>query len=320
MVLYNCLRCGYISNYKNNMKTHVFRKKLCLNNLQTLSSDELKEKFLVDSSSFIHNPVLNNPMLNNKQYDDSIKEQVGGQVQGKGKGKGEEQEQQCEFCQGIFSTTSNLKKHTKQCKDKPNDDTNYNLMDFIQKQSDKFENQIKIMEVREQEREKKWEERECILRKEIEQLLEKVGNNITNIQNQNNIFINNHGSENLDYIKSSTLGYLINIPFGALPKLLKIIHFNPNHPENHNIKITNKKLPYASIYKDSKWVLTDKKEVIDNILDKGFNLLDDHYQHNNTHNIKYENFKLQYEEGYKKLKKQLDKEMEITIINECKDT
>ena len=176
-----------------------------------------------------------------------------------------------------------------------------------------------MMEERERERERKWEEREQKLRIEIEKLLEKVGNNITNIQNQQNIFVNNHGNENLDYINSSTLGYLVNIPFGALPKLLKIIHFNPKHPENHNIKITNKKLPYASIYKDSKWVLTDKKEVIDNILDKGFNLLEDHYEHNNTHNEKYEKFKVQYEEGDKKLKKQLDKDIEITIINECKE-
>jgi hypothetical protein len=305
MVVYNCLRCGYSSNYKNNMKTHVFRKKLCLNNFQNLSSDELKEKFLSDSSSFIHNPIFNKKPLNDTgQYNLSDKK---------------DNYVQCEFCQGTFSTASNLKKHTKLCKDKPNDRTNDDLMDFIMKQSEKYENQIKIMEIRELEREKKWEERELILRKEIEQLLEKVGTNITNIQNQNNIFINNHGSENLDYIESSTLGYLINIPFGALPKLLKIIHFNPNHPENHNIKITNKKLPYASIYKDSKWILTDKKEVIDNILDKGFNLLEDHYEHNNTHNNKYEKFKIQYEEGDKKLKKQLDKDMEITIINECKE-
>ena len=46
MVIYNCLRCGYSSKYKNNMKTHVFRKKICSPTLKNISSDELKEKFI----------------------------------------------------------------------------------------------------------------------------------------------------------------------------------------------------------------------------------------------------------------------------------
>ena len=312
MVVYNCLRCGYCSNYKNNMKTHVFRKKLCTNNFQNLSSNELKKKFTLEPASFLHKiiPIEKpskihielNPFESNEKIE-SINDLF-----------------HCEFCENSFSTGSNLKKHLRVCKSKPLKTTNDELIEFLKVQSEKYEIQIKMMEMREQEREKKWEQRESILRYEIEKLLEKVGTNITHIENQNNIFINNHGSENLDYINASKLGYLINIPFGALPKLIKIIHFNPNHPENHNIKITNKKLPYASVYKDSKWVLTDKKEVIDNILDKGFNLLDDHYEYNNTvPNSKYETFKEEYEEGNKKLKKQLNKDMELVILNECKD-
>ena len=312
MVVYNCLRCGYCSNYKNNMKTHVFRKKLCFNNFQNLSSNELKNKFMSEPASFLHKIILTektskihielNPFESIEKIE-SINHLF-----------------HCEFCENSFSTGSNLKKHLRVCKSKPLKTTNDELIEFLKVQSEKYETQIKMMEIREQEREKKWEQRESILRSEIEKLLEKVGTNITHIENQNNIFINNHGSENLDYINASKLGYLINIPFGALPKLIKIIHFNPNHPENHNIKITNKKLPYASIYKDSKWVLTDKKEVIDNILDKGFNLLDDHYEYNNTvPNSKYETFKEEYEEGNKKLKKQLNKDMELVILNECKD-
>ena len=294
------------------MKTHVFRKKLCNNNLQNLSSNDLQKKFTLNPSSFTYKiiPIEKSSKIHSEfdpfesiEKNESINDLF-----------------HCEFCENSFSSGSNLKKHLRVCKSKPLKTTNDELIEFLKVQSEKYETQIKMMEIREQEREKKWEQRELILRYEIEKLLEKVGTNITHIENQNNIFINNHGSENLDYINASKLGYLINIPFGALPKLIKIIHFNPNHPENHNIKITNKKLPYASIYKDSKWVLTDKKEVIDNILDKGFNLLDDHYEYNNTvPNNKYEIFKEEYEEGNKKLKKQLNKDMELVILNECKE-
>ena len=94
-----------------------------------------------------------------------------------------------------------------------------------------------------------------MLNQKIEKLLEKVGNN-THIENQQiNIHINNYGKENLDYITEGYISKLLKIPYGAVPKLIKHIHFNPEHPENHNIKITNKKLPYASVFKDDKFIL-----------------------------------------------------------------
>ena len=215
MVVYNCLRCGYCSNYKNNMKTHVFRKKLCNNNLQNLSSNDLQKKFTLNPSSFTYKiiPIEKSSKIHSEfdpfesiEKNESINDLF-----------------HCEFCENSFSSGSNLKKHLRVCKSKPLKTTNDELIEFLKVQSEKYETQIKMMEIREQEREKKWEQRELILRYEIEKLLEKVGTNITHIENQNNIFINNHGSENLDYINASKLGYLINIPFGALPKLIKIL-------------------------------------------------------------------------------------------------
>ena len=35
----------------------------------------------------------------------------------------------------------------------------------------------------------------------------------------------------------------------SIPSLIKQIHFNPEHPENHNIRIKNKKLKFAEIRK-----------------------------------------------------------------------
>ena len=74
--------------------------------------------------------------------------------------------------------------------------------------------------------------------------------NITNNNNSNNVFIlNNYGNENKDYITNDYLLGLLKKPFQAIPELIKFTHFNNEHPENQNIKITNKKQPYIKVLK-----------------------------------------------------------------------
>jgi hypothetical protein len=220
----------------------------------------------------------------------------------------------CEFCQKEFSRKDNLERHQFKCKKSINSSD-----DFMKIENQLLKEQLQKFE----DREKKWAERETRLRIEIEKLLEKVGN-VTHITNQQNIYINNHGHENLEYISGSYMSKLLKIPFGALPKLIKHIHFNPDHPENHNIKITNKKLPYASVWEGDKWTVKDKKEVIANMVDNGFNILDDHYDNNgkedlnNNQTSRYTEFKSKFQSGDKKLTKNVVRETEITVINQSK--
>jgi polyhydroxyalkanoate synthesis regulator phasin len=56
----------------------------------------------------------------------------------------------------------------------------------------------------------------------------------------------------------------------AIPKLIELKYFNPNHPENHNIKITNIHDKFAKIYKDNKWLVSHKKDVIADLVDNGY--------------------------------------------------
>ena len=67
--------------------------------------------------------------------------------------------------------------------------------------------------------------------KEIEKLIDKVGNVTNNNNNmlQQNVYINNYGNENLDYLTEGYLTSLLKIPCGSVLTLLKDIHFNPNH-------------------------------------------------------------------------------------------
>ena len=61
--------------------------------------------------------------------------------------------------------------------------------------------------------------------------------------------------------------------------MVEKIHFNPKHPENHNIKITNKKLPYASVMDSNrKWKLIDRKDAIEKMIASSYEMLDDTYR------------------------------------------
>ena len=153
---------------------------------------------------------------------------------------------------------------------------------------------------------------------EMEKLLDRIGD--THIQNQQiNIHINNYGRENTDYISNDFVQKLLHMPYTAVPKILEDIHFNPKHPENHNIRITNRKLPFATIWKDNKWELRNKKEVLTDMVDKGFNILDNKYCYNTDLDINrkkvVENFQDKYNYQDKELMKSLKKDVEILLIN-----
>ena len=214
--------------------------------------------------------------------------------------KKKEGKYKCKYCHNIYSRKDNLQRHLNKCKKK--NTSNQNELISL------FKEQIAIMK---EEHAKEKQE----LKMEISQLLEKVGS-VTNITHQqNNIYINSYGKENIDYISSNYLNKLIKSPFGAVPKLIKYVHFNPNHPENHNVKITNKKLPYASVWEGNKWTVMDKKQVIENIVDKSFSILDEHYEDNCGKNQKYDNFQQKFNKGEKEIVKIINKDTELLMVN-----
>lgn len=135
-----------------------------------------------------------------------------------------------------------------------------------------------------------------------------------------NVTINNYGYENMNSITSAFLNHLITIPYGSVPNLVGTLHFGTNNPENRNIKIENKKLPYASIYKDGKWQLTNKKECLEDIVDRSYMIIDLHYSEGLTQlepkqKERYEKFQNLYDNDDPLLKKRLVKDTELVILN-----
>ena len=95
-----------------------------------------------------------------------------------------------------------------------------------------------------------------------------VGGNVTNNNNIQINIINNFGQENTKYISQDFLMETVKRVYDAIPTLLKHIHFNPEHPENHNVKLPNKRDKYMLVRRSDKWRHQKKSEVLDSLVRK----------------------------------------------------
>ena len=217
----------------------------------------------------------------------------------------------CEFCDSLFTTLAHKRRHEKhRCKENP--DTIPNVLQY----KDKINELEKQIEKQKREMEKDKKE----MRKQIELLLTKVGTT-NNTTINNNIQLNNYGSEDLSHITDALKTQLIKIPFVAIQKLIEKIHFNAKKPENTNIMITNKRDNKISIFENGKWVYKNKKRTIKNIIDDKYYILEDHYNEipedqlsGFNHDI-YKNFSNKYENGDRDTANKMYEDAEIIILN-----
>lgn len=147
-----------------------------------------------------------------------------------------------------------------------------------------------------------------------------IHNHTTNNTTNNTILIiQNFGNENTSYLTDDYLANRLKQPKKGISDIIRQIHFNPGRPENHNIKITNKKLPYASVFSAGSWKLEDKKKVINQMIDKSYCIMDNVY--NDYHKSLMPSTRRQFEtfqNRYGELKKDLERTTELQILNEQK--
>ena len=150
--------------------------------------------------------------------------------------------------------------------------------------------------------------------------------NNTNIDTQNNtinIHINAFGNENTEYLDDKAILQCIDRVYKSIPAIIEKLHFNPQHPENHNIKITNKKLPYASVMgNNQRWKMVDRKDAIDKMVTNGYYMLDEKYETNKDKfdprkQKNFESFKNNFETEEKNTMKMVKGDVEMLVINGC---
>jgi hypothetical protein len=128
------------------------------------------------------------------------------------------------------------------------------------------------------------QERIALLEKEVHRLNQVVNSKVSNVNNtQNNINIQINVrdfamSENTTYLDKSFL--LECFKDMDLVKVLEEIHFNPEHPENHNVRIKNVKQNLMEYVNDGKWVVKKKDEVLEHLIMNGYRVLHTYYKKN----------------------------------------
>jgi hypothetical protein len=176
----------------------------------------------------------------------------------------------CDYCDKEFTTTSHSKRHLKTCK--------------VKKENLEKELAISNEEV------KKLKE-ELLVAKAL--IANKPSVNITNNNNINNNNINIHLTPwNDPRLPDDVEEYYraaVKKVFLAVPSLIKMIHFNEDHPENHNICIKNARNKTAKVYNGKEWESIDEDDLIRTLITDYERTLEDF---SDEKNLKY-NSKIQ---------------------------
>ncbi len=230
-----CERCG--TEFKNlrNLRCHFDRKNTCKPLLKDISIEELKEKYKIKKGCY-----------------------------------------KCENCGKEFKTSSGKCKHKKKCLVNP--------VIIEKKTISKLETELDKEVSKRKELEKQVEQlllEKTQLQEANAKLVVNGNNNNSNLttigRDQNIIVINNFGEENIEYLlkDENFIKKCIESPINSIHKYLDNVHFNKEHPENRNIKMTNLLGPYMDYIKEGKWNKIEKDVLIPKIIDKSIDTIDE---------------------------------------------
>ena len=151
---------------------------------------------------------------------------------------------------------------------------------------------------------------------QINELIKKSGTTNITLNQQNNVSNNIKllGYRNTDISHLSDKDFISCISHSnfCIPHLIKKIHFDPDKPENHNIYISNIKNNYAMIYDGDKWNLTNKDDLINEILEEKEIIIEEKLE-------EWLEKGKQYPEIMKKFTRYLEKKENDVVLDKIKD-
>jgi hypothetical protein len=220
----------------------------------------------------------------------------------------------CDFCGKKFNFASCKCKHKKICKrnpinikktEKDNENDNVNSDNTTVNDNDDTENANKEIVITTAERfditssspsitntTKKYvvidkeefvlmQSRMNKLEKEVKKLKSHKPSTTTNtiITNTNNININlnSFGQETLTHLTHDFLSHCLLNPSKGFTSLIENIHYNNDVPENRNIRCKSLKRNVFEKYIDSEWRSCDASNTLDELIRKGYRILNTHY-------------------------------------------
>ena len=100
------------------------------------------------------------------------------------------------------------------------------------------------------------------------------------VDNRQNLTFNFYGTEDLAHILSNPKrmdGY-IGRCYMAIPAMIRDVHYDPQHPENHTLRLNNVRDKFMQVRSNEGWITKMFKEVIDNLIDRYGNELQEHLE------------------------------------------
>ena len=137
------------------------------------------------------------------------------------------------------------------------------------------------------------------------------------------VYVNPFRNENMDYVTDNVTIKCIKRLYQAVPTLIRKIHFDSKHPENHNLRITNRKYPHVSaMTANQTWKFEDKYHVIDLLMNKAFSILEYTFQDNKdefspSQRTTFEEFIRKYNSQDKATIRTLRRNIDIILLNGC---
>ena len=291
MVNYECYRCGYTNNNKSNIVRHIGRKNTCKSILNNINLDVYKE-YILDGLTYEDYLKTTKIPQNTTKYAFSPIEIPQNTTKCN--------DFECIFCEKKYSRLDSLNRHFKTCKDKKKDDeakeSMNKLVTILNSQINDFK---KVIEKKD---------------KQIDELIKKAGiNNSTITQNiQNNIKVLAYKNTDMSKLTDKDILKCLNHSNMCVPHLIKMIHLDPEKPENHNVYISNLKNGYIMVYDGTKWDTKNRDEIIVDMIDDKQGLIEERIEIWIERGEKYPSI-------MKKFERYLEKKENNKVINKIKE-
>ena len=246
---YTCSYCKKIFQYKSYLVKHNERCKIN----REKKEENFKNTIKAIDKDIIKEDEMKKPKITKKEESNIIK---------------------CDLCNFPFKRKDYLKKHLEN-------------------------NRCSVLKIKQNEKTNNLEKQNIILRQKIKDIekqivfnqlsnINEIGGNVytqNNIINQNitqniQININNFGNENLSYLKNYNFMNGIKCLGAGIVDLTRRIHFNPEHPENQNIFLRNKRGNLVEVFENGNWVKRRKDDIFHSLISKAKDRFDEYFDEN----------------------------------------